>query len=281
MIRTIHHLSATGGTVICKTIAALPGAVLLSEVGPFIGKPKFFPLDPVAQYLRQVPGRRRKMVEQVFLERARLCKTMAAEDGKTLVLRDHAHNDFLSPNPRDKGTMVTVLDQAGEERRSVVTIRNPIDAWLSLVKNGWDKHVSGFDDYCVRNLAFLDAYEGSPVFRYEDFVADADTVVAAICTSLAMDYSPSWKTGWASIRLTGDSGRKSEDISVRPRREMQPALAAEIASSKAFAALAERAGYRRDFAAEAIAMADAVLAGHPGDAVAKRSRSAYAELARA
>lgn len=283
MIRTLHHLSATGGTVISKTIAAQPNTVLASEVGPFIGKPKFMPFDPVAQYLRQVPKRRRKGVESIFAERMRQCIAMAEEDGVAFVMRDYAHIDFLGAPSKNaaKGTLVGLIDTLGIERRSVVTIRHPVDSWLSLQKNNWDKHVDDFDDYCVRSLSFLDAYEGCAVFRYEDFVADAGSVVAAICGALAVDYSPDWTKRWAAIRLTGDSGRKSESISPRPRREMSAETAREIAASPAFARLAERTDYRRDFAAEAIEIADALLAASPADASAQRSRQFYAALGRA
>lgn len=280
VIRTIHHLSATGGTVISKTIAAQPNTVLASEVGPFIGKPKFMPFDPVAQYLRQVPKRRRSDAANLFAERMRQCLRMAEEDGVVFIMRDYAHIDFLGApsKTKPKGALVDLIDEIGIERRSVVTIRHPVDSWLSLQKNNWDKHVDDFDDYCVRSLAFLDAYEDCEIFRYEEFVAEPGRVVAAICAALAIDYSPDWTKRWAAIRLTGDSGRKSDTIEPRPRREMPAATAREIAASPAFARLAERSGYRRDFAREAVEMADALLAKNPKDASALRSREHYAAL---
>lgn len=116
------------------------------------------------------------------------------------------------------------------------------------------------------------------MFRYEDFVAEPNRVVAAMCEAFEMTYSPDWVAKWAAIKLTGDFGRKSEKIGVRPRREMSSATAREVAASPAFARLAERSGYRTDFAAEAVEMAEAVLAADPSDASARRSRECYAAL---
>lgn len=281
IVRTLHHLAATGGTVISKAIAAQPNTVLASEVGPFIGKPKFMPFDPVVQYLRQIRKRKRTDSETIFADRLRLCLAMAEEDGVSFVMRDYAFIDFLSTPMKTEGTLVKLIDSLGIERRTVATIRHPVDAYLSLVKNNWTKHIDDFEDYCVRSIAFLDAYEGCPLFRYEDFVADANRVVSEMCMAFEMEYSPSWTSKWADIRLTGDSGRKSETIGVRPRREMSAATADEMAASPAFKRLCERSGYRADFAAEAVEMAETALAADPSDASAKRSRDCYTALAAA
>jgi len=279
MIRTIHHLSATGGTLISKTIAALNKAVLVSEVGPLIGAPKFHPFDPVVQYLRQVPERQKIYIDALFVERVRLCQQMAKEDGKQLVLRDYAHGDFLGKRINHQPTLVTLLDrELGQERCSVVTIRHPVDSWLSLVKYNWHRNTTGFDDYCRRSIAFLDAYTRVPVFRYEDFVADPVAVLSEICTALQLTYGAEWQDGWPSIRLTGDSGRKSETISLRPRREMDEGLAREVMASTAFSELTERCCFRQDFVQEAVEMADTLLAVDPGNDPARKSRDCYSRL---
>jgi len=59
VLRTLHHLSCTGGTLFSKCLASMEQVALLSEVHPFnVGPLRFDSFDPVQQLFSQ------KLIEQ-------------------------------------------------------------------------------------------------------------------------------------------------------------------------------------------------------------------------
>jgi hypothetical protein len=247
-VRLVHHLSCTGGTLLSRYVASIPGIVLLSEVnpGPEVTR-HFSPLDPVFQLYVQCAGfgEADYLAEQA--RRYRLCLDAAAERGATVVLRDHAHSDFLSGPIRPARLRALVNDGLGLATRSLVTVRHPIDSWLGMNAARFAGGVAHFHDYCRRYLAFLDAYAGAPVVRYEDFVADP--VAAGRRITAALDL-PAWDDVSAlhGVRLTGDSGRGRRYRSLRAlkRRKIPARLAGGLVRAAEVDALFARLGYPFD-----------------------------------
>lgn len=170
IVRTIHHLACTGGTIISKTLAAQPGVVMLSEVGPFV-RMTFDPFDPLQQFLGKLradasilPAISREDIErETFVRRLVAVTDLARSAGRTLVLRDHAHSDFMRKEPAAESSLLACLESAGLDTLSIVTIRDPIDSWLSTVEAGWKTpHLNPFDEYCRRVIRFVDAFAPNP-----------------------------------------------------------------------------------------------------------------------
>ena len=127
---------------------------------------------------------------------------------------------------------------------SVVTVRHPIESFASLRKNGWVHfRPDTLEAYCTRYLAFLDAYRTVPVVLYEDFVAEPEATMAAICRHLELRYNPDFLDVFSALYLSGDSGRGGDVIRPRTRREIPPALSQEAHESAAYAVLCRRLGY--------------------------------------
>ena len=86
-IRTIHHLSASGGTVISKCLASMPEVIFLSEINPLnIEKVRFNPFDPLQQFQAQYQMLSISELESAFLERLKIIVDKCIENKKILIL---------------------------------------------------------------------------------------------------------------------------------------------------------------------------------------------------
>lgn len=243
-VRLIHHLSATGGTLISRCLATMPDVVLLSELHPLAASmAPFYPLDPLGQiawnYPHLLPSEER--MYELFRERLAPVVEWCRTHKKRLVLRDHSHSDYLTD--RTPGMRLADALRGRYLLRQVVTIRNPIDAWLSMVENGFAAQLTGFEQYCERHLRFLDDYAGVPVWRYEDFVVDPDQVMRAMCAELDLPFLRGFEARAADVVLTGDSGRRPRAIAVLPRRAAAAIFLEEAVKLSAYRQISERFNY--------------------------------------
>lgn len=244
-IGIVHHLSSSGGTVISKCLAAMPNVVLLSEMHPLVGldQPVFLPLDPLAQFLVNYPvlSPNDEELRAHFLGRLRIVAETCRSHGKFLIIRDHAHSDYLMGR-KPESQLVRSLGKEFETRR-LVTIRHPIDAWLSMCASGFASQIAGFGDYCDRVLAFLEDHKELPVWRYEDFIAYPAFVLQCMAQYLGCAFDPNFEARISSINLTGDSGRKPDKISFLARRTLPTNFRQEVIASKSFYTIADRLRY--------------------------------------
>lgn len=253
MIRTIHHLSATGGTVICKLVAALDKVSLLSEVHPFaVGRVVFNPTGVLQQLHAQYGLLSATEHEQHFVYQLRLAQYAASRDGRSLVLRDHSHTDYLAATLRPFGPTPTLtLARRVDQVRSLVTVRHPIESFLSSLAQRWLEPIdNSFAEYCRRYVAFLEDYAGVPLIRYEDICARPKRTLALACRYLELHYDSGVLERFSKIRLTGDSGRKDVEIKVHPSKpvpeEYKSRLSAEMMVSAEWQRLAKQFGYSAD-----------------------------------
>lgn len=248
-VRTLHHMACSGGTMISKCIAALPNTILLSEIDPLsrmrIDHPdSFAPTDllmALRRSLRPVPDR---VLSTVFQASLTALHREMTDLGQVLVLRDHAHSQFCTGERADSRPTLHDLVAEVLPQRAVVTLRHPLDAFLSLAHRGWT-HFEPFtlEEYALRVRAFLDRHAGIPVVLYEDFTADPDAALRAICAHLDLSFAPQVTDLAPLFRLSGDSGRSGDVIAQRARRPVPDEIAAQRESSPAYAALCAAHGY--------------------------------------
>lgn len=249
-IRTLHHLACTGGTLISRCVAAQPNTHLLSEVDPLspfvpggflptdlIGLSRFSsrPVDPETQI-------------QLFLAGLRVLYEEATRGGLHLILRDHTHSHFnVSDRVPDRPSVREIVSRAFPVK-TLISVRHPLDSYLSLQDTGWVQHFipPTLDEYARRYHAFLDAYRHCELIRYEDFVAEPEMTMQRICDTLGLGYNPDFPNTFSAIELSGDSGRRGDVISPRPRRAHSPALEQEARDSESFMALLARLDYGLD-----------------------------------
>ncbi|SEO23337.1 Sulfotransferase family protein [Gemmobacter aquatilis] len=250
-LRTVHHFACTGGTVICKLLGALPNAVLLSEIDPLStmnfwpDKPLFAPTDLVLNLRQSSRSVEEAVLVDVFLGGLVRMKERLAHVGQRLILRDHAHSQFCTTQDDQKRATLLDMLQPHFALRSLVTVRDPVDSYLSLVGHDWHRHFcpATLEEYAQRYMRFMDRHRDVPVIRYEDLLADPVAVLADMCTILALPHDPAALDLFPSIRLTGDSGRSGNQLAPRIRRAIPEALAREIAESPSLPLLCGRLGY--------------------------------------
>ena len=248
-LRTVHHFACTGGTLICRCLAALPNVRLLSEVDPLStleqgGKAGFFPSDlpSLARAGSRPPDR--AVILRIFLAGLEALREDSRRAGLDLVLRDHAHSHFcVGEAIPDRPSLREILAPAAP-LRSAVTVRHPFDSWLGLLEWGWPHFSPGtVEEYARRYHAFLDRHDGLAILRYEDFLADPEGQMQRLCELLELGYDAGFRDAFAAIRLSGDSGRRGDRIGPRPRRAHAPELAEAALASVWFTSLLERLGY--------------------------------------
>ncbi|WP_285164738.1 sulfotransferase family protein [Shewanella goraebulensis] len=251
-LRTIHHLACSGGSLITKCFSVMPNTYLLSEVHPHSYRhlPKdnaeFLPSD-IATLAKQANFPNSDILaKKIFAHAITDAYEHVTRLGGILILRDHSHSDFcVGDDIASKSTVKTTLEP-DFEIRSIVTLRNPIDAYASLKSNFWlHFEPSSFDDYCGRVLAFLSEFEHSQIFFYEDFVNQPEFELEKMCLFLDIPYVNGSSSLFDMFKVTGDSGRKGEIIEARQRRTIENYLLEEIKQSEKFKLLCEV--YRKDY----------------------------------
>lgn len=253
-IRTVHHLSCTGGTLITKCIASMANVLILNEIdlhspmGNFNEQdPAFSPTDLIALLRQGDPKLSSELVSELFRSDLEVIRRSQASIGRDLVLRDHSHSHFLTgPEIPARPTLLENARRAGPTL-SLVTVRNPIHSYASMMLNGWHKDFSpgSFDEYCRRYLSFLDAHKDVPWIKYESFVAMPHETMREICQILDLTYFDGFEGVYGAFRFSGDSGRSnSEKISPRTEREISPDLQRDVMKSSNFTILAARLDYQ-------------------------------------
>jgi hypothetical protein len=250
-VRTLHHLACSGGTLLSKCIASMPGVQLLSEIdplSPLAGGPKpatrFAPSD-IALRLRQgTRAVKQEALVALFQAEIRTVHDAMCRVGQRLVIRDHAHSHFTyGPGVACRPTLREMI-AAVSPVRSVVTVRNPFDSFTSLRRNGWIHFEPGdFGSYCDRYHAMLDAYADVPVVRYEDLLSDPQATMARLCQLLDVPFSRRFVTTFSAFEMTGDSGRSGAELAARPRAPESVELEAAWRANSSLRSLLDRLGY--------------------------------------
>jgi hypothetical protein len=203
-IASIHHLAFTGGTIISKCLASMQEVYLLSEIHPFqANAPQFDPMAVTAQFQAQYGVLNTTEMKSAFVAQLAIVARCVKRLRGHLVLRDHAHTDFCARGGALAPTMLSALLEAGYRMNTVVTIRDPVESYLSYLNNGLRN--LRFDQYCKRWLAFLDSYNGRPIYRYEEFCNDPERELIRMCGDLHIPFDANFRGGVPRQRLTGDS----------------------------------------------------------------------------
>ena len=233
-VRSLHHFACTGGTLVSKCIAALPNVVLLSEIDPLsrLGapsprqQPHFAPTNLFLPLLQSLHGIDERVVVEAFQAAIKATCAGLARHGQQLVLRDHAHSQFCTDvDPDSRPSLYDMLHDS-HPVHALVTVRHPLDSFISLDKNGW-RHFQPFtlQEYSRRYMGFLDRHEGLPLLKYEDFVGDPTAGLQKICTILQLPFHGLAFDLIPAIALSGDSGRSDAVIAPRPRQAVPEAIA--------------------------------------------------------
>jgi hypothetical protein len=248
-IRLVQHLSCTGGTLICKCLAGMPNVTLLSEVNPLSqlhvsARPRFAPTDLTYLALQAKFPQFDELSKKIFKADIGVISRHARQTGKYLIVREHSHSDYLVGDSFSDGSVIKSILQDDHQLMCILTVRHPVDSYLSVVATGWTHFKpASFDEYCRRYLIFIDQNADVPLYKYEDFVEDPASQLRNMCQSLALPFNEDFIEIFDLNRLSGDSGRASNTIEKRKRRKFDKKFENEINESSNYLALCERLDY--------------------------------------
>ena len=251
LLRSLHHLACTGGTLISKVIASLPGVALISEVNPLNRHSAgFHPSNPLLLLEQAWRPLRPEEIRPAFQAEISQALRICADADHSLVLRDHSHSDFCRGSQPQRDVLLLSWLVPRHRFRSLRTLRHPLDSWLALLHAGWHTQFqpSTLLEYCRRQQAFLDATDAMPQLHYEDFCTAPLSGLEQICDALLLPFDPGALKRFGNVHLSGDSGRcNTKRIEPRPRRAIPESVQVELnqhGTQRALAELCERTDYR-------------------------------------
>jgi len=247
-IRLIHHFACTGGTLITKCLACSPNVQVLSEVDPLSSmlsqKSKFNPTDLVQLLEHGNRGASREDKLALFRAAFGVLYNSAERKGLRLLVRDHTHSHFCTSDKIESRPTLGQILSDQFETRAIITVRHPLDSWLSLVNNGWVTYQPNtLDEYCRRYRAFLGAYPEICIFKYEDFVGRPERVLNDMCKELGLRFAKDFKALFMAQTFSGDSGRKGSTIKLRERRAVSEDFLVQARESTVLRLLCENLHY--------------------------------------
>jgi hypothetical protein len=211
VVRTLHHLACSGGTLISRCLAALPDVVLLSELNPTNRHgPAFNPSHPLALYAALGEPLPPEVVQAEFQHQMQQVLALCADRGADLVIREHSHSDFCLGSEVAPFQPVRAWLAPRHPLLSVVTLRHPLDSWLGLVAAEWHTQLepATLRCYCERCQAFLDAYDDLEWIHYEAFCRQPVSEFRRLCDVLCLRFEATALERFAAIELSGNSGRR-------------------------------------------------------------------------
>ena len=170
LLRSVHHFACTGGTLISKCIAAMPATRLLSEVDPFSDlthRQSFLPTDLIGLSKKSSAPLSRDGQERIFMAGLAALAAETRAEGRDLILRDHTHGHYCYGEARRARPPLQVLLGKDYRLLSLVTVRHPLDSYISLVRQKWTHfEPANLEEYARRYLLFLDDYAGTDLLRH-------------------------------------------------------------------------------------------------------------------
>jgi hypothetical protein len=252
MLRLLHHMARSGGTLISRCLGCMSGVLLLSEIHP-LGTAQFNPLVQAQRWygllsshdLAELRARGRiALVDAIELIHRR-----AADSGQRLVVRDWSHLDFTGVPFVAKPAYRLLTAEALKGRfdlRQVCTVRHPLDQWLSLRQVAVVRGKLTLEAYLAGYRQFAEQARALGFLRYEDFAADPSAVMKELCRALDLRFDRHFTERWSSYTfVTGDvsGSRGGTEIQPVPRRAVDPGLLDQVAANADYRASLALLGY--------------------------------------
>lgn len=249
-LRIIHHFACSGGTLISKCLAAQPNVFLLSELHPTtqlginMNKAAYTPRDITTQAIYGRVPSVDDLAEKLFVNGIIETEKHIRERGGYLVIRAHTHSDYCTDAPIPEVDTISRLLEPHFELKHLVTVRNPIESFMSLRDNGWIHfEPASFDEYCRRLLKFIKPFDSNQIMKYESFVESSDTTIKCFAEKLDIPLDIRGLSYFDIFKVSGDSGRSGTTIEARPSKQISGSLNAEAQSSVSYKNLIRELGY--------------------------------------
>jgi len=254
VIRVIRSLARSGGTLFGKCIGCMDKVALISEIhpgnlittAPMRQAQQWFGLinkNDIARWKTRPPS---------VLQFVSICETRASGRGDHLVLRDWSHLDYIGV-PYTKPAFGFALGDAlsmAYDIKSVVTVRHPIDQYLSLLGLAVVSEKLEFEKYLYGCMRMSEYASEHGFYRYEDFTKDPGSVLRSICDDLELPFDPDYPSKWYRYTtITGDTvpalgrGSMKKEIQSFPRKAIDDELLEAFRSNSDYQRACALLGY--------------------------------------
>ena len=246
MLFTIHHVAGPGGSIVSKVISAATNSILISEINPFasIRNEKIPPFYDPTSLLWHLTYNSKEISNEnklrYFLFQLEISINHAQNLSKNLLIRDHTHStfnflqqDIYFNNKKSYSLFMEPLKYFYEKSNSkkkfpraipILSVRHPLDNFLSARRNNWLGKYCGLDkvldNYCkalVNLQNYMKDIENAEIIRYEDLCIDMENTLTNIFNKIHAAFKIPSINDINNIKVTGQSGRKSENIELRNR----------------------------------------------------------------
>ena len=247
MLFTIHHTAGSGGSIISKAISAATNSILLSEINPFgsigkgFAKPFFDPTSVLFHLTLNSQEISNELKLQYFHSQLDISINHSISISKNLIIRDHTHStyNFLDKeiyfNEKHVNSLfmeaiknyydIRNLQKTYPRKNPILSVRHPLDNFISARKQtNWLQTYCGLnisiDNYCkalVKMQKYMTEKENAKVVRYEDLCIDLEKTLYEIFDKSEEFFEIPSMELINNIRVTGESGRKSNKIEFRNR----------------------------------------------------------------
>ncbi len=267
VVRVLHHLARTGGTLVAKCLASMEGVCLFSENHPSGFLPEgydFFDIMVQAQRWHGLlseqelkdwqsavwPLADRPHVPEAdprFLRAVALLQQRCTERGLRMLLRDWSHVDYTAKPfafpPSYRPRLAEALEPSYRVVRTA-TVRHPLRQYVSLLAfRPQDQPKPEPEEFCQGCLRFAEYAREIGFIRYEDFLQDPDAVLRTVCERLEFSFDPAYAQRWMHCQtITGDQSTATE---IRPQqaRPVREELQATFEACDAYHRTLELLGY--------------------------------------
>jgi hypothetical protein len=228
----------SGGTLLNRCIASMPGVIMLSEINVEVLCPSS--CNTIKDQVKKWYGIILK--SEGFVENIKELYNHCLQTGQILVIRDWTFGSFVPSrynnfNPSKSLATFNMVSKYFPVR-SFVLVRDSIDIWLSFnasPRTFYDKNLEYLYEFIV-SIINCDI----KIFYYEDFCKNPVKTMNAICNYTGMKYSSRFKNFSNYFNVTGDidtpehsRGAKNSNISLLPRRKISSDLFNKINNTRA------------------------------------------------
>ena len=250
ILRIIHHMARTGGTIICKCLGCMEQVVLLSEIHP-LGTNYFNPITQAAQWFGLFDDLELKEFYSTlipFNNAMRLINDKVKLQDKKLVLRDWSHLDYMAVPFLPEANFRPMLYEILAEDFNIIhiaTTRHPISQLLSMYRLALFKDNLNVEQYMHGYLKFAQAAKEIGFVRYEDFTYQPDEMLKQMTTALQLQYDPDYKNKWMYYRnITGDSDNQLQQIKPLKMPILESSLRKKFIGNKDYWSALNILGYK-------------------------------------
>ncbi|MFQ5643504.1 MAG: hypothetical protein ACE5FQ_07375 [Thiogranum sp.] len=231
-VRILSNLARAGGTLVSKCVGSMDNIVLLSEIHP-LDRQFYNPLVQAQSWYDLLRPEEINGKTFNFIDAIQLIDRRCTERGKTLVIRDWAHLDFIGTPFIAQPACRLQLTELLSRKFSIVQYalaRHPIDQWLSTARLDIMKGKLEFNAFLSGYRHFAEQCIRTGFIRYEDFTRDPTKEMRKLCTHLKLDFDAQFIERWPDNRcVTGDMSGTSRGSGLReitplPQRPVDPAL---------------------------------------------------------